>query len=143
MEKWFDKLNATLDDQDRPSINQNDPLLAVTTRARTTTKDPPYPSSHPITIDPSEPHEEESNVSNEAPEHPPLVTPSPSTPPNQPVRIPFPSRLKNQKIENDNKRFLSYLKDSVVTIPLLDACYHMPKYITYFKRLLANRKKLL
>lgn len=117
-------------------------MLAVTTRAGTTTKDPPYPSSHPVTIDPNEPHEEESNVSNEAPEHPPLVTPSPSTPPNQPVRIPFPSRLKNQKIENDNKRFLSYLKDSVVTIPLLDACYHMPKYSTYFKRLLANRKKL-
>lgn len=81
-------------------------------------------------------------MSNEASEHPPLITPSPSTPPNQPVRFPFPSRLKNQKTENNNKRFLYYLKDSVVTIPLLDACYHMPKYSTYFKRLLANRKKL-
>jgi hypothetical protein len=50
--------------------------------------------------------------------------------------------LKKQKSENDNKRFLSYLKDSVVTIPLLDACYHMPKYSTYFRKLLANRTKL-
>ena len=117
-------------------------MLAITTRAGTTTKDPPYPSQHPVAVDPNDPREEEGNVSNKAPEQPPLVTPSPSTPPNQPVRIPFPSRLKNQKIENDNKKFLSYLKDSVVTIPLLDACYHMPKYSSYFKRLLDNRKKL-
>ena len=81
-------------------------------------------------------------MSSEAPAQPPLATPSASTPPNQPVRVPFPSRLRNLKTENDNKRFLSYLKDSVITIPLLDACYHMPKYSTYFKKLLANRKKL-
>lgn len=81
-------------------------------------------------------------MSDETPEKPPQMTSSPPAPPNQPVKVLFPSRLKNQKIENDNKIFLSYLKDSVVTIPLHDACYHMPKYSTYFKRLLANRKRL-
>lgn len=37
---------------------------------------------------------------------------------------------------------MSYLKDSVVIIPLIDACYHMPKYSTYFRRFHANIKKL-
>lgn len=142
MEKWFKKLNATFDGHNRPPVRKKYPLLAVTTRAGTKTKDPPYPSQHPVAVEPNNSHDEEGNVSDEAPEQPPLMTPSPPTPPNQPVGIPFPSRLKNQKIENDNKRFLSFLKYSVVTIPLLDACYHMPKYRSYFKRLLANRKKL-
>ena len=78
-------------------------------------------------------------MNDETPEQPPPVT---SPPPTPSIKIPYPSRLKNQKAENDEKRFLSYLKDSVVTIPLLDACYHMPKYSTYFKRLLTNRKRL-
>lgn len=142
MEKWFQELNATLDGRNKPQVSQKDPMLAITTRAGTTTKDALYPNQHPIVVEPNIPHREEGDVSDETPEQPPQMTPSPLAPPNQHVKVPFPSRLKNQKIENDNKRFLSYLKDSVVTIPLLDACYHMPKYSTYFKRLLANRKRL-
>lgn len=123
-------------------MDQNDPLLAITTRAGTTTKDPPYPVQQSNVTEPDTSNEEEGNVRDEIPEQPPQATSSPPIPPKQPVKVPYPSRLKNQKVENDNKRFLSYLKDSVVTIPLLDACYHMPKYSTYFKKLLANRKKL-
>lgn len=73
---------------------------------------------------------------------PPRVISSVPTQPKQPTKVPYPLRLKNQRTKNDNKRFLSYLKDFVVTIPLIDACYHMPKYSSYFRRLLANRKKL-
>ncbi|PWA91946.1 reverse transcriptase domain-containing protein [Artemisia annua] len=138
----FTELNAALDSLNKPHVNQKDPLLAITTRAGTKTKDPPYPNQHPITVEPDTPHEEEGNVNDEIPEQHPQATSSLPTPPKQPVRFLYPSRLKNQKFENDNKRFLSYLKDLVVTIPLLDACYHMPKYSIYFKKLLANRKRL-
>jgi hypothetical protein len=69
-------------------------MLAITTRSGTTTKDPPHPSSSPITPDPNKPHEEVEDMGIETPNQPPLTTPSQSTPPNQPVRIPFPSRLK-------------------------------------------------
>ena len=126
----FSKLEALLDCLGNPQTEQNDPLLAITTRAGTTTKDPPYPTQPSNIIEPDIPHEEEGNMNSEIPEPPPPITPSPPTPTKHTIKVPYPSRLKNQKTENDEKRFLSYLKDAVVTIPLLDACYHMPKYST-------------
>jgi hypothetical protein len=63
IEKRFLELNAALDGHNKPQVNQKDPLLAITTRAETTTKDPPYPSQHPVAIEPDVLHEEEGNVS--------------------------------------------------------------------------------
>ena len=39
----FAELNASLSGYIKPQVDQNDPFLAITTRAGTTTKDPPYP----------------------------------------------------------------------------------------------------
>jgi hypothetical protein len=83
MGKWFQKLNATLNGRNEPQISQKDPLLAITTRAGTTTKDPPYPNQHPIVVEPDIPHREEGDVSDETPEQPPQMTSSPLAPPNQ------------------------------------------------------------
>jgi hypothetical protein len=104
IEKKFLELNAALDGHYKPHVNQKDPLLTITTRAGTTTKDPPYLSQYPVTIEPDALHEDEGNVNDEIPEQPPQINSSPPTPPNQPVKVPYPSRLKNQKIENDKKR---------------------------------------
>jgi hypothetical protein len=38
--EWFNKLNSTFDNLDMLSVSQKDPMLAITTRAGTTTKDP-------------------------------------------------------------------------------------------------------
>ena len=138
----FKELHVALDGYIDPDTTQKDPLLAITTRAGTTTSDPPYPTQRPNTTEANTPLGEEEHADIEPPEQPSQAPASTTTPVSQSPRIPYPSRLKKQKSENDNKRFLSYLKDSVVTIPLLDACYHMPKYSTYFRKLFVNRLKL-
>jgi hypothetical protein len=38
--EWFNKLNSTFDNLDMPLVSQKDPMLAITTRAGTTTHDP-------------------------------------------------------------------------------------------------------
>ena len=81
----FAELNATLDGLGEP---QRDPLLAITTRAGTTTKDPPYPAQQSNVMEPNTPHEEEDNVNDENPEQTPPVTPSPPTPTTQPIKVP-------------------------------------------------------
>ena len=38
--EFFNKLNSALDNLETPSVSKKDPMLAITTRAGTTTKDP-------------------------------------------------------------------------------------------------------
>ena len=80
IETKFRELNAALAGHNEPQVNQNDPLLAITTRARTTTKDPPYPGQQSNAIEPNISHEEDDNVNSQIPEQSPQVTPSPPTP---------------------------------------------------------------
>ena len=76
----FAELNATLDCLGKPQVDQKDPLLAITTRAGTTTKDPPYPTQQSNVTEPDTPHEEEGSVNDGTSEQPPPVTSSPPSP---------------------------------------------------------------
>lgn len=123
MSDTFADLHAALGHKSEPRHNQQDSLFSITTHAGTTTKDPPYPTQHTITTRHDTSNREENEKDEETSEQPPRVISSVSTQPKQPTKFPYPLHFKNQRTENDNKIFLSYLKDYVVIIPLIDACY--------------------
>ena len=67
----FREFHAALDGHIDPDTNQKDPLLAITTRAGTTTSDPPYPTQRSNTTEANTPSGEEEHADNEPPEQPP------------------------------------------------------------------------
>ncbi|XP_076929792.1 uncharacterized protein LOC143594348 [Bidens hawaiensis] len=77
----------------------------------------------------------------------PRVTPESTAQTNEPVRtyvppIPYPGRLKNQKMEEQYGKFLELFKQLHINLPFLDALKEMPKYAKFLKEVLSNKKKL-
>jgi len=56
--------------------------------------------------------------------------------------VPFPQRLKNNKIDNQFSKFLSIFKLLHINIPLVEALEKIPKYAKFFKDILSNNQKL-
>ncbi|KAF5451909.1 hypothetical protein F2P56_026965 [Juglans regia] len=56
--------------------------------------------------------------------------------------IPFPQRLKKNKIDNQFSKFLSIFKQLHINIPLIEALERMPKYAKFLKDILSNKQKL-
>ncbi|GKB64827.1 DNA-directed DNA polymerase [Tanacetum coccineum] len=69
----------------------------------------------------------------------PVVQPSSEvqTPP-----IPFPRRLRKEKEEAQQKKFLENLKQLHINLPFIEALAQMPKYAKFLKGLLTNRARL-
>ncbi|GKE56773.1 hypothetical protein Tco_1495958 [Tanacetum coccineum] len=69
----------------------------------------------------------------------PFVQPSSEvqTPP-----IPFPRRLRKEKEEAQQKKFLENLKQLHINLPFIKALAQMPKYAKFLKSLLTNKAKL-
>lgn len=91
----FSELHDALDGNE-PQRDQQGPMFAITACSGTTTKDPPYPVQPPITNEPETSNKVEADKEEEAPEQIPRIISPPSTPPTQPTRVPYPSRLKNK-----------------------------------------------
>ena len=53
----FAELDTILDGLGKPQTEQRNPLLAITTRAGTTSNDPPYPTQQSNVIEPNTPHD--------------------------------------------------------------------------------------
>ncbi|XP_010247843.1 PREDICTED: uncharacterized protein LOC104590797, partial [Nelumbo nucifera] len=60
----------------------------------------------------------------------------------QQPQVPFPNRLKQQKMEKEFAKFLEIFKSLHIIIPFADALAQMPHYARFLKELLANKKKL-
>ncbi|XP_070664536.1 uncharacterized protein [Malus domestica] len=89
-------------------------------------------------------------------EEQPLLQPSkPSTPSNPskvgsnsilsnpiPPNVPFPSRFKQSKKEENEKDILETFKKVQVDISLLDTIKQVPKYAKFFKELCTTRKRI-
>ncbi|GKF81517.1 hypothetical protein Tco_0240119 [Tanacetum coccineum] len=69
----------------------------------------------------------------------PVVQPSIEV---QTLSIPFPRRLKKEKEEAQQKRFLENMKQLHINLPFIEALAQMPKYAKFLKGLLTNKAKL-
>ncbi|KAJ9557907.1 hypothetical protein OSB04_012521 [Centaurea solstitialis] len=59
-----------------------------------------------------------------------------------PLYVPYPQRLRNQKEEQQFKKFLDILKELHINIPLVEAIEQMPSYAKFLKDNLSKTKKL-
>ncbi|KAI3819513.1 hypothetical protein L1987_13353 [Smallanthus sonchifolius] len=67
--------------------------------------------------------------------------------PREPVRdytpaIPYPGRLKKQKMEEQYGKFLGLCKQLHINLPFVEALAQMPKYARFLKDILTNKRKL-
>ncbi|GJZ41844.1 hypothetical protein Tco_0588730 [Tanacetum coccineum] len=56
--------------------------------------------------------------------------------------IPFPRRLRKEKEEAQQKKFLENLKQLHINLPFIEALAQMPKYAKFLKGLLTNKARL-
>ncbi|GKA23144.1 hypothetical protein Tco_0709106 [Tanacetum coccineum] len=60
----------------------------------------------------------------------------------QPPPVPFPKRLRKEKDEAQQKKFLENLKQLHINLPFIEALAQMPKYAKFLKGLLTNKARL-
>ncbi|GKA02468.1 putative reverse transcriptase domain-containing protein [Tanacetum coccineum] len=56
--------------------------------------------------------------------------------------VPFPRRLRNEKEEAQQKKFLENLKQLHINLPFMEVLAQMPKYAKFLKSLLTNKARL-
>ncbi|XP_048226332.1 uncharacterized protein LOC125368983 [Ricinus communis] len=56
--------------------------------------------------------------------------------------IPYPARLKQEKIDQQFGKFLDLFKQLRINIPFVEAISQMPKYVRFLKEILRNKRKL-
>ncbi|XP_022854793.1 uncharacterized protein LOC111376097 [Olea europaea var. sylvestris] len=57
-------------------------------------------------------------------------------------QIPFPQRLKKQKLEQRYKKFLEVFKKLHINILLADTLFQMPSYAKFLKDIISNKRQL-
>ncbi|GKB84333.1 reverse transcriptase domain-containing protein [Tanacetum coccineum] len=72
----------------------------------------------------------------------PVPRPSIFYQPSKSSNLPFPSRLKKQKKDDEDKRLLLIFKQIHINLPFLEAMIHMPKGANVLKDLLSHTEKL-
>ncbi|GJR55826.1 hypothetical protein Tco_1406347 [Tanacetum coccineum] len=60
----------------------------------------------------------------------------------KPSSIPFPHRLRKEKEEAQQRKFLENLKQLCINTPFTEALAQMPKYAKFLKGLLSNKARL-
>ncbi|GJR59760.1 DNA-directed DNA polymerase [Tanacetum coccineum] len=122
-------------------------VKGVTTRGgKTTTQDAQNNDTNVRTEEPlAENHDEpvESNeiLTNDQPQK----TNEPDAQPSNKIQappIPFPRRLRKEKEEAQQKKFLENLKQLHINLPFIEALAQMPKYAKFLKGLLTNKARL-
>ncbi|GKC55828.1 hypothetical protein Tco_1083426 [Tanacetum coccineum] len=125
----------------------NHDVKGVTTKGgKTTTQDVQDNNTNIHTEEPLVINHDESVESNEVltkdqPQNTnkPFVQPSSVV---QPPPIPFPRRLRKEKEEAQQIKFLKKLKQLHINLPFIEALAQMPKYAKFLKGLLTNRARL-
>nr|GEW41254.1 hypothetical protein [Tanacetum cinerariifolium] len=146
MHNQFSQILTTLGKSRTPTLKPNAPTLAITTRAGTTTRNTQYlisPSSAPAdnartTIESEKLNEGEAPTTQrpEDLESPALYHPSISS------SVPFPSRLKKTKKDDEDERLLSIFRQIHINLPFLEVIIHIPKGAKVLKDLLSHKEKL-
>ncbi|GJT84777.1 hypothetical protein Tco_1066494 [Tanacetum coccineum] len=119
--------------------------FAITTRSGISTRDPPFPAPpRPATENFTERETEKEGLKGVKPNitHRPAPRPSILYPPSKTSNLPFPSRLKKQKKDDEDERLLSIFKQIHINLPFLEAMIHMAKGAKVLKDLLSHKEKL-
>lgn len=58
------------------------------------------------------------------------------------MKLPFPENNDKSKEEKQYAKFLDMMKEVQVTIPILEAVFHVPMYARFFKELLTKKTSL-
>ncbi|GKA62907.1 DNA-directed DNA polymerase [Tanacetum coccineum] len=119
----------------------------VTTRGgKTTTQDvhdndTNVPLKEPIVVEPENPVGLNEVLTIDRPQitSKPIIQPSNEV---QPPPVPFPIRLRKEKDEAQQKKFLENLKQLHINLPFIKALAQMPKYAKFLKSLLTNKARL-
>ncbi|CAN6720949.1 unnamed protein product [Malus baccata var. baccata] len=70
------------------------------------------------------------------------VSSKPTSSSSIPLNVPFPSRLKQSKKEENEKDILETFRKMQVNIPLLDAIKQVPRYAKFLKELCTTRRRI-
>ncbi|GKE68926.1 reverse transcriptase domain-containing protein, partial [Tanacetum coccineum] len=119
----------------------------VTTRGgKTTTQDVHDNGTNvlpkePVVVEPEKPVGSNEVLTNDQPQKTsePFVQPSNET---QTPPVPFPRRLRKEKEEAQQKKFLENLKQLHINLPFIEVLAQMPKYAKFLKGLLTNKARL-
>ncbi|GKD02632.1 reverse transcriptase domain-containing protein [Tanacetum coccineum] len=134
---------ATINKSETPKPEAS--TFAITTRLGISTQDPPFPAlPRPATDNFTEGETEKEGPEGTKPSITQEPTPRPSIlyHPSKTSNLPFPSRLKNQKKDDEDERLLLIFKQIHINLPFLKAMIHMPKGAKVLKDLLSHKEKL-
>ena len=67
---------------------------------------------------------------------------SATSPPPYVTPIPFPQRLRKNKLDKQFSKFLDIFKKLHINIPFTDALEQMPSYVKFMKEILSNKRRL-
>ncbi|GKF93376.1 hypothetical protein Tco_0280095 [Tanacetum coccineum] len=95
----------------------------------------------PVVVEPENPVESNKDLTNDQPELTSKPVVHPANDVNQPI-VPFPKRLRKEKDEAQQKKFLENLKQLHINLPFIEALAQTPKYAKFLKGLLTNKSKL-
>ncbi|GJU64025.1 hypothetical protein Tco_1245860 [Tanacetum coccineum] len=146
MHNQFSQILATLGKSRTPTPEPNAPTLAITTRSIITTHNPSYPNqpsfapvvNNETTAEEEVPTEKENpNISN-----PKIPLSSTLYHPSKSSSVPFLSRLRKQKKDDEREKFLSIFKHIHINLSFLEALNQIPKGAKVLKDLLSNKAKL-
>ncbi|GKG25342.1 hypothetical protein Tco_0395970, partial [Tanacetum coccineum] len=119
-------------------------VKGVTTRGgKTTTQDNNVDmhTEEPLAVNHDKPVESNEVLTNDQP----LKTNEPVVQPSSEIQVPpvpFPCRLRKEKEEAQQKKFLENLKQLHINLPFIKALAQMPKYAKLLKGLLTNKARL-
>ncbi|GKA48345.1 putative nucleotidyltransferase, ribonuclease H, partial [Tanacetum coccineum] len=95
----------------------------------------------PVVVEPEKPAEPNEVLTNDQPQitNKSVVQPSNEV---QPPPVPFPKRLRKEKDEAQQKKFLENLKQLHINLPFIEVLAQMLKYDKFLKGLLTNKIRL-
>ncbi|XP_076884611.1 uncharacterized protein LOC143533852 [Bidens hawaiensis] len=141
------KIDETLQRHDLELRNQKASIQTIENQAKAITLRSGR-STIPVDASVSTPKPIADEIETETPgEVQPRLIPESTAQTSEPVRtyvppIPYPGRLKKQKMEEQYGKFLELFEQVHINLPFLDALKEMPKYAKFLKEVLSNKKKL-
>ena len=58
------------------------------------------------------------------------------------IPIPYPQRLKKNKLDKQVTKFMEVFKKRLINIPFVDALEQMPSYVKFMKDILSKKRRL-
>ncbi|GKD29367.1 reverse transcriptase domain-containing protein [Tanacetum coccineum] len=120
---------------------RNENVNVIFTRSGKSYDPPTNPNNlqNPINFDSDD--EDEESTPTPKPQTPKRINETPIPKPYKP-KIPYPQRLRKEKMEAQYKKFLDMIRAVRINVPLVDVLAGMPNYGKFLKELVSNKNKL-